>query len=65
MSNKKINFLQIGIALFFAAAIILSNYLMKGSEHSDTVMFLLIALWFVPFLYLSKLSKNNRKENTC
>lgn len=61
MSNKKINILQIGIALFFAAAIILSTYLMKGSEHSDTVMYLLIALWFVPFLYLSKLAKNNRK----
>ncbi len=65
MSNNKINFLQIGIALFFAAAIILSTYLMKGSEHSDTVMFVLIALWFVPYLYLSKLKNKNRKENPC
>jgi hypothetical protein len=65
MSNKKINFLQIGIALFFAAAIILSNYLMKGTEHSDTVMYLFFALWFIPFLYLSKLANKNRKEKAC
>ena len=65
MNNKKINFLQIGIALFFAAVIILSNYLMKGSEHSDTVMYLLIALWFIPFLYLSRLANKNKKENVC
>ena len=65
MTNKKINFLQIGIALFFAAAIILSTYLMKGSEHSDTVMFILIALWFIPYLYLSSLAKKNRKAKPC
>jgi phosphatidylserine synthase len=65
MSNNKINFLQIGIAIFFAAAIILSAYLMKGSEKSDTVMFVLIALWFIPFLYLSRLAKKNRKAKPC
>jgi phosphatidylserine synthase len=65
MSNKKINFLQIGIAILFAAAIILSNFLIKGSEHSDTILFVLIALWFVPYLYLSKLKNKNRKEKIC
>ena len=65
MTNKKINLLQIGIALVFAAVIILSNYLMKGAEHSDTVMYLLIALWFIPFLYLSRLANKNKKENVC
>ncbi|MBL1214307.1 MAG: hypothetical protein HND52_13195 [Ignavibacteriae bacterium] len=65
MSNKKINFLQIGVAITFAAAIMLSNYLMKGSEHSGTVMYLLIALWFIPYLYLSSLANKNRKEKVC
>lgn len=65
MSKRKIKFLQIGIAMFFAAVIILSNNLMKGSEHSGTVMYLLIVLWFIPFLYLSRLANKNKKENVC
>lgn len=61
MSTKIIALLQIGIALLFAGAILLTNYLMNGSEHTETVTFLIIGLWFIPFAYLVKLESKNRK----
>jgi hypothetical protein len=65
MSSKTISLLQIGIALIFAGAILLTNNLMNNSEHSGTATFLLIALWFIPFSYLVKIERKNRKSRCC
>lgn len=61
MNTKKIILLQIGIALLFAGAILISSYFMNNSEHSQTITFLLIALWFIPFSYLLKIRSKNHK----
>lgn len=53
MTPKKASFLIVAVSLFFAAAILLSGYLLADSDQAETVMFMLIALWFVPFIYLS------------
>lgn len=57
MNTNKIALLQIGIALFFATAMIVSSLLLTDTpyrQHSDTVIFFLIALWFIPFSWLAK-----------
>lgn len=65
MSKKKISALQIGIALLFAGAILLTSFLMNNTEQSGTATFLLISLWFIPFSYLVKIGRKNRKTNCC
>ena len=55
MSSKKVAILQIGVALLFALAILLSSYFIDSSEQSQTVTTILIAIWFVPFSYLVKI----------
>ena len=45
MSSKTVPLLQIGIALIFAGAILLTSYLMDNSNQSQTVMYILIAIW--------------------
>ena len=64
MSNKKNAVLQLGIALLFAGAILLTSYLMKGSEYSNTATFIFIGLWFIPFSYLVKI-KSKKSKTTC
>ena len=59
MKNAKNGRLQIWIALLFAALILLTSYLMKGSEHATLAVNLLIALYFVSFTYL------NKRQNKC
>lgn len=56
MSPKKASMLIIVVSLICAGAIILSTYLMVDTqfeEYTQTVMFLLIALWFIPYSLLS------------
>jgi hypothetical protein len=56
MDRKKIAILQIGIALFFASAIIVSSLLLSNTayqQYSETVTYFLIALWFIPFSWLA------------
>lgn len=65
MTTKSISKLQVGIALIFAGIILLAANIMKGSEYSNTIMFIIIALWFVPYSYLQKKSRMNRKTNSC
>ena len=63
VNHNKIALLQIIFALIFAAAILLSSYLLNGTQyvqHKDTVMFLLIALWFVPFTFLARKEKKTK-----
>ncbi len=56
MNPKKASTLIIVISLLFAAAIILSSYLLADTQYehlSQTVMYLLIAIWFIPYTLLS------------
>lgn len=56
MSPKKASMLIIVSSLICAGAILLSTYLMVDTpfeKYSQTVMYLLIALWFIPYSLLS------------
>ena len=56
MTPKRAALYNIVVALFFAAAIILASYLIADTQyedHAQTVTYLLIAIWFIPFTWLS------------
>jgi len=53
MNPKRAAFFNIVISIIFAVAIILSSHLLKDSEHSQTVLYLLIAMWWIPFSLLT------------
>jgi hypothetical protein len=40
---------------------IISSIFLADKAYLQTVILLLIALWFVPFAYLTKVKKENRK----
>ncbi len=64
MTNKKEALSSIIISIIFAAAIILSSYLIKGTpyeNHSQTIMFFLTMLWWIPF----SLNSLRGKRTTC
>ena len=52
MSPRKAGFLQIATSLAFAFAMLVASYLMGDSPHSQTVVLLLVAAWWIPFSYL-------------
>ncbi|MEZ4726918.1 MAG: permease prefix domain 1-containing protein [Caldilineaceae bacterium] len=61
MTPKRAALYNILVSLFFAAAIILASYLIADTQyehHAQTVTYLLIALWFVPFTWLSAAEKD-------
>ena len=49
--------LQIVIALVFASAILLIPSFLKDSEHLQSVTYLLIAAWWIPFSLLAVSSR--------
>ena len=53
MRPKRTVLALIGISLFFAFAILVSDRMLQGSPHNQTAMYLLIALWWIPFSYLT------------
>lgn len=59
MDANKAAFLNIIISVIFAIAMIVSSLFLNNSQYSEynqSVTFFLIALWFIPFSYLSKVS---------
>jgi uncharacterized membrane protein len=58
MKINKYEKLNLIVALLFAVFMLVTAYFMQGSEYKQTVMLLLIALWFVPFSCLNKKSKS-------
>ncbi|MGH1364063.1 MAG: permease prefix domain 1-containing protein [Calditrichia bacterium] len=58
MNYRNPAFQQIITALFFAGAMLASAWL----GFSDTVTYLLIAIWFIPFLLISKRSSTSAKD---
>ncbi|KAA3613119.1 MAG: hypothetical protein D8M58_12485 [Calditrichaeota bacterium] len=61
MNSRKIAALQIGVALFFAATILLASYL----GGSDTITYLIIAVWFIPFSWLASKEQKQRSNKHC
>lgn len=56
MTPKRAALYTILVSLFFAATIVLASYLIADTQyehHAQTVTHLLIAIWFVPFIWLS------------
>ncbi|MBP1908514.1 hypothetical protein [Methanolobus bombayensis] len=53
MNSKKAVFLDIAISVFFALAIIISDFLLEGTQYGQIAMYILIAMWFIPFVYLT------------
>lgn len=67
MNSKLSAVLIIVVSLIFAAAIVLSSYLLKGSDYaqySQTVTFLLIAVWFIPFSLLTAAGTKHKECET-
>jgi uncharacterized membrane protein len=60
MNSKKASLYLIIVSLAAAAAIMLSSFFLKGTESSQTVMFLIIAVWFVPFTWLTSQVANKK-----
>lgn len=42
----------IGVSLFFAALILVNAYFLADSPYRQTVTFLLISVWWIPYTYL-------------
>lgn len=61
MSPQKATLSIIIVSIVFAAAMIISSIFLADKAYSQTVILLLITLWFVPFAYLTKVKKENRK----
>lgn len=59
MQNNKLALLNILISIIFAGLMIGASYLFQGEEYKNTVTYMLIALWFIPFSYLSYKSKKS------
>ena len=59
MKPKKITILIIAVSLAFAGAIIASSYLLADTGYSQIATFVLIAIWWIPFVYLINLSRKN------
>jgi hypothetical protein len=53
MDPKKAAFLNIVISTIFAVAVVVSDSLLEGTQHNQTVLYTLIALWWIPFMLLS------------
>ncbi len=62
MSLKKATFLNIGISIIFAVVMIFTTSFLDGSEYEQIVTFLWIALWFIPFSLLSRVSVKELKK---
>ncbi len=60
MSPKKASLSIAIVSIVFAAAMIISSIFWADKAYLQTVILLLIALWFVPFAYLIKVKKENQ-----
>lgn len=58
MTHRKTAILNIAVSILFAIAILVSSWLLQETEHSQTVHFLLIAAWWIPFTILSGCRKS-------
>ncbi len=59
MTSKRATYLNTIISIGFALAMIGTSLIIADKDMSQTVVFILITIWFVPFFYLIK--AKNRK----
>lgn len=57
MGCKKAKQISITVSILFALAMLLSSSFIADKDLSQNVVFMLIAVWLVPFFYLSKKSR--------
>ena len=57
MTSSKIALLNILVSLIFAGLIIGASYLFQNKDYKQTVTYLLIVLWLIPFSWLSYKSR--------
>jgi len=57
MDYKKARLANLVMSIFFALVMLVSSYFIADKALSEKVIFMLIAVWLVPFFYLSKQSQ--------
>ena len=62
MSSKQAIYLNWGISIIFALAMIFTP-LFDGLANEQTMTYLLVALWFIPFSLLSRVSAKEAGKN--
>jgi hypothetical protein len=62
MNPKKAKSLLIIVSLIIAIAMIISSYFLADTGHSQTAVFILIAIWWIPFTYLTRVSKRKSDD---
>ena len=65
MNPNKAKRLILIFSIVIAAAILLSSYLIGDSDAATVVMFLLIALWWIPFTLLLSDKHSIKSEYAC
>lgn len=53
LEPRRAAILNVAISIVFAVAMVLFSHLLKGTRHEGAAMPLLIALWVIPFSWLS------------
>lgn len=53
MDPRKATFLNIGISIIFAISILVSDHLLEGTKYDQTALYIIIVLWWIPFMFLS------------
>lgn len=64
MKPQNAIYLNLVISIIFAIAMIASSYFFDGHENQQMVTNLLIAVWFVPFFWLSRMSAKEIENKT-
>jgi len=57
MDYKKARLANLVMSIFFALVMLVSSYFIADKALSEKVIFIIIAVWLVPFFYLSKQSQ--------
>lgn len=65
MTGKRVALIQIGLALIFAGIIILVGFVNNNSSENDTIIGIIIAIWFIPFTYLLKAGDKKINSKQC
>jgi hypothetical protein len=60
MTAQKAAKLSIAISIVFAIAIMLGTWLTADTQYHQVVTYVLIAIWFIPYSYLSTISSKDR-----
>ncbi|MDO6525847.1 hypothetical protein Q4519_09175 [Motilimonas sp. 1_MG-2023] len=64
MNRKKEMQANIAISILFAVVMLVSSYVIADKDLTQNIVIILIAIWFVPFLYLSKISNRIEKPQS-